>query len=70
MRNIAERLQIGVAALAELQKQRIETGDPDFGHEVEEAIIDTELRDLEADMPRDSGTLKAQLVRLRRKRKS
>jgi hypothetical protein len=69
MSQIAERLQKAVASLAELQQQRIETGDPHFGHDVEEAIIQTELRDLEADMAFDSGIQKAELVRVRRRRK-
>lgn len=69
MSQIAERLQRGVASLAELQQNRIDSGDPHFGHDVEEAIIDTELRDLEADIDCDSGIQKTELVRARRRRK-
>jgi hypothetical protein len=36
---------------------------------VEEAIIETELRDLEADIAGDSGIQKTELVRVRRRRK-
>jgi hypothetical protein len=67
MNHIAERLQRGVASLEELQQERIETGDPQFGHDVERRIIETELRDLEADIPAESDTLKAELVRVRRR---
>jgi hypothetical protein len=69
MSQIAERLQRGVASLAELQQNRIDSGDPHFGHDVEEAIIETELRDLEADIAGDSGIQKTELVRVRRRRK-
>jgi hypothetical protein len=70
MSNIAERLRRGVASLAELQQKRIETGDPDFGHDVEEGIVETELRDLEADSPCESDTVRAHLVRIRRRPRS
>ena len=70
MSDIAERLQRGVASLEELQQKRVETGDPQFGHDVEEGIVETELRDLEADMPCESDTLKVELVRVRRRRRS
>jgi hypothetical protein len=46
MRSIMERLQRGVTVLLELQQKRIETGDPKLGYDVEQSIIETELRDL------------------------
>jgi hypothetical protein len=36
MSDLAERLQRGIETLEELQQERLETGDPEFGYEVEE----------------------------------
>ena len=70
MSDLAERLQRGIEALEDLQQERLETGDPQLGHEVEREIIETELRDLEADIRCDSPTVREALVRIRRRRKS
>ena len=70
MRSILERLQRGVTVLSELQQRRIETGDPQLGYHVEQLIIETELRDLEQDIPRDSGVPREELVCVRRRRTS
>ena len=48
MSHIAERLQRGVMVLSELQQMRMETGDPQFGSDVEREIIETDLQELEA----------------------
>ena len=45
MSDLAERLQRGIEALEELQQERLETGDPEYGYVVEREIIETELRD-------------------------
>ena len=66
MSHIAERLQRGVTVLSELQQKRMETGDPQLGYDVERGIIETELRDLEADFRCDPGTLKEELICVRR----
>ena len=70
MSDLTERLQRGIEALEDLQQERLETGDPQFGYEVEREIIETELRDLEADIRCDSPTVREELVRIRRRRKS
>jgi hypothetical protein len=66
MSHIAERLQRGVTVLSELQQKRKETGDPQFGFDVERGIIETELQELEAGSRCDPGTLEEELVRVRR----
>ena len=70
MRNILERLERSVTVLWELQQKRIETGDPQLGYDVEQSIIDTELRDLERGMVCDPGIPREELVYVRRLAKS
>jgi hypothetical protein len=61
-----DRLQQGAATLDALQRRRKETKSPLFGTDTEYAIIDRELRELEADIASDPGALEAYLVRPRR----
>lgn len=70
MRSIAERLQRGATVLAGLQQERIETGDPHFGYDVEQSIIGTELQDLEQDILSDPGVPTGELVYVRRRHRS
>ena len=70
MSDLAERLQRGVETLENLQQERLETGDPEHGYEVEREIVETELRDLEVDILCDSPSVREALVRIRRRRKS
>jgi hypothetical protein len=70
MRSIMERLQRGVTVLSELQQKRIASGDPQLGYDVEQSIIETELRDLELDIVCDPGVPREELVYVRRRRKS
>ncbi|MBZ5726682.1 MAG: hypothetical protein LAP87_16985 [Acidobacteriia bacterium] len=68
MREIKDRLEKGVAALARLELRRQDTRTPQWGSETEHLIIDYELRQLESDILNDPGALESQLVRVRRKR--
>jgi hypothetical protein len=61
MRSVAERLQAGVTVLEGLHQTRIETGDPRFGWDLEQSIIETELQELEQD-----SVLSEELVYVRR----
>jgi len=61
-----DRLQRGVATLESLARRRKETKSPLFGYDTERAIIDRELRELEADIAAHPGALEAFLARPRR----
>jgi hypothetical protein len=63
---IGERLNAGVAVLAEIQRKRRETGDPHWGDDTEYAIVVCELWDLEEDILRDPGALINEMVRVPR----
>jgi len=69
MRSIAERLHRGVSVLTELQKKRVEAGDPQLGYDEERSIIETELRDLEQDIVSGPAVPREELVFVRRRRK-
>jgi hypothetical protein len=47
MTETAQRLAKGVEVLGDLDRRRSELGDPDWGRDLEEAILQAELLDLE-----------------------
>jgi hypothetical protein len=66
MSNAADRLALGEAILALIEKKRAETGDESLGAAIERAILDAQVRDLEKDILEDPGAIEPWLVRRRR----
>ena len=66
MSNAADRLALGEAILALIEKKRAETGDESLGASIERAILDAQVRDLERDIFEDPGAIEPWLVRRRR----
>ena len=68
MNDLKERLQLSKALLDAIDHRRQEYGDKTFALDIERAVIDRELRDLEAGSPISHRTPEPQPVRLRRRR--
>jgi hypothetical protein len=66
MSNAADRLALGEAILALIEKKRAETGDESLGEAIERVILDSQVRDLEKDIFEDPGAFEPWLVRRRR----
>jgi hypothetical protein len=65
MSNASDRLALGEAVLALIEKRRAETGDESLGAAIERVILDTQVRDLEKDILEDPGAIEPWLVRRR-----
>jgi hypothetical protein len=66
MSNAADRLKLGEAVLALIERKRAETGDESLGIGVERAILDMQFQELEADILEDPGAIAPWLIRRRR----
>jgi len=66
MSNAADRLKLGEAVLALIEKTRAETGDDSLGSGVERAVLDMQIQDLEAEILENPGAFEPWLVRRRR----
>jgi hypothetical protein len=66
MSNAADRLKLGEAILALIEKKRAETGDESIGTGIERAVLDVQFQDLEADILEDPGAFEPWLIRQRR----
>jgi hypothetical protein len=66
MSNAADRLKLGEAVLALIEKKRAETGDESLGSGIERAILDMQIQELEADILEDPGAIAPWLIRRRR----
>ena len=59
------RLELRAALLELIDRHRNETGDPDLGYEIERAILEEDLRQIQQDIFSNPGALEAQLVPVR-----
>jgi hypothetical protein len=66
MSNASDRLALGEAILALIEKKRAETGDDSLGLAIERVILDAQVQDLEKDIFEDPGAIEPWLVRRRR----
>jgi hypothetical protein len=65
MSSTVDRIKLGQDLLALIDRRRTETGDPFLGSAIEKVLIDTQLRELEADILEDPGAFEPWLVRRR-----
>ncbi len=66
MSNAADRLKLGEAILALIERKRAETGDESLGSGIERAVLDMQFQELEADILEDPGAIAPWLIRRRR----
>jgi len=65
MSNAVEELRLYEAVLALIEQRRGEAGDPSLGSNIEELIIATQFRELEAEIMDNPGAFEPWLVRRR-----
>jgi hypothetical protein len=65
MSNAADRLKLGEAVLALIERTRAETGDEALGTGIERAVLDMQVQELEADILEDPGAIAPWLIRRR-----
>jgi hypothetical protein len=65
MSNAVEELRLYEAVLALIEQRRAETGDDSLGAKIEELIIASQFRDLEAEIMENPGAFEPWLVRRR-----
>lgn len=61
METTSTRLRQIASVIDEIDRRRVETGDPSFGARMEQFLIALALRDLEVDILADPGALQPQL---------
>ena len=66
MSNAADRLKLCEAVLALIEQKRAETGDESLGVNIEQAVLETQFRELEADILENPGAIEPWLIRRRR----
>jgi len=65
MSKTAEKLKLYEAILALIERRRAETGDEALGSAIEKVVIETQIRDIEADILEDPGAFEPWLIRRR-----
>ncbi len=65
MSNAVDRLKLYEAILALIEQKRSETGDITLGVSIEGWILDTQFRELEAEIMEDPGAFEPWLIRRR-----
>jgi hypothetical protein len=66
MSNAGDRLRLGEAILALIEQKRTETGDESLGADIERIVLDTQVRELEAEILENPGAFEPWLVRRRK----
>ncbi len=68
MRNTKNALELRSRLMAVIDQCRAETGDCELGVNIERAIIEEDLRELDAEIMEDPGALESQMVLVKRRR--
>jgi hypothetical protein len=66
MSNAVDRLKLAEAVLALIEQKRAETGDDSLGAAIERVVLDTQFRELEAEILENPGAIEPWLIRHRR----
>ena len=66
MSNAVDRLKLAEAVLALIEQRRAETGDESLGASIEQAVLETQFRELEAEILENPGAIEPWLVRRKR----
>lgn len=65
MTNAVDRIRLGEAVLVLIEQKRAETGDESLGADIERAVLDTQVQELEAEILQNPGAFEPWLVRRR-----
>ncbi len=65
MSNAVERLKLCEAVLALIEQKRAETGDESLGSDIERVVLETQFRELEAEILENPGAIEPWLIRRR-----
>jgi hypothetical protein len=65
MSSSVDRLRLGEAVLALIERKRAETGDEFLGANIERAVLDTQMQEIEAEILENPGAFEPWLVRSR-----
>jgi hypothetical protein len=68
MSNTADRIQLSEAILDLIERKRQETGDESLGSNIERAVLESQIADLEREIFENPGAIEPMLVPLRRRR--
>jgi hypothetical protein len=66
MSNMHERLELFEAILSLIEAKRAETGDPALGAAIEQAVVDSQVKEIESEIFENPGAIEPWLIRLRR----
>jgi hypothetical protein len=66
MSNAVDRMKLAEAILALIEQKRAETGDESLGSDIERVVLDTQFRELEAEIMENPGAIEPWLIRRRR----
>lgn len=66
MNSLANRLELYEAILALIQKKRLEKQDDSLGEAIERTIVESQFRELEAEILDNPGAIEPWLIRRRR----
>ena len=65
MSNAVDRLKLAGAVLALIEQKRAETGDESLGSDIERVVLETQFRELEAEILENPGAIEPWLIRRR-----
>jgi hypothetical protein len=65
MSSMADRLELYGAILALIERKRLETRDDSLGSAIEKVIVESQFRELEAEILEDPGAFEPWLIRRR-----
>ena len=65
MSNAADQLKLAGAVLALIEQKRAETGDETLGSDIERVVLETQFRELEAEILENPGAIEPWLIRRR-----
>jgi hypothetical protein len=66
MSKAVDRIKLGEAVLALIEQKRAETGDESLGANIERAVLDTQVEELESEILENPGAFEPWLIRRRR----
>jgi len=66
MSTTVDRMKLAEAVLALIEQKRAETGDEALGAAIERAVLESQFRELEAEILENPGAIEPWLIRRRR----
>ena len=66
MSNAVDRMKLAEGVLSLIEKMRAETGDESLGSDIERVVLETQVREIEAEILENPGAIEPWLVRRRR----